>query len=63
MSFAFFIAAMACLLGVVASLFAGMFAMTRGREKDHKTSNRMMQTRVALQALTVLFLLLSYLAR
>jgi hypothetical protein len=63
MSFAFFIAAMVCLLGVAASLFAGMFAMAREGDKNRKASNKMMQARVILQGLTVLFLLLSYLAR
>ncbi|HCS23403.1 MAG TPA: twin transmembrane helix small protein [Rhodospirillaceae bacterium] len=50
-------------LGVVASLFWGMVVMTRGREQDHKTSNRMMQFRIACQALAILFLFLAYAAK
>lgn len=63
MSFAFFIAAMLCLLGVAGALFAGLFAMTKGAEKERKTSNKMMQLRVILQGLAVVFLLLSWLSR
>jgi predicted small integral membrane protein len=60
----FFIAAAGlAFLGVVGSLFWGMVAMTRGREKDHKTSNRMMQFRIACQALTLLFLFFAYVAQ
>lgn len=60
MSLFFFICAMACLLGVVASLFGGLVAMGRAKSK---ASNRLMQARVWLQGLAVAFLLLSYLAR
>ncbi|HRJ67515.1 MAG TPA: HIG1 domain-containing protein [Alphaproteobacteria bacterium] len=40
-----------------------MVVMTRGREQDHKTSNRMMQFRIACQALAILFLFLAYAAK
>ncbi len=59
----FFIMSMICLFGVAVSLFLGLFAMANGAEKSRKTSNKMMRVRVALQGLTVLFLLLSYVAR
>lgn len=58
-----FIIALACMLGVVASFFLGMVAMTKGQEKDHKTSNKMMRMRVYFQGLALLFLLLAYLAK
>jgi hypothetical protein len=47
----------------VASLFGGLLAMSKGTEKDHKTSNKMMQARVILQGLAILFLFLAYAAR
>jgi hypothetical protein len=62
-STALFFVALACLLGVVVSLFWGLFAMTQGEQKDRVTSNKMMRMRVFFQGLTLLFLLLSYLAK
>lgn len=59
----FFFAAMACLFGVVSVFALGIFAMTRGQEKDHKTSNKMMRLRVLFQGLTILFLFLAYVAK
>lgn len=59
----FAIAAGVAALGVVVSLFWGMVAMTRGKESDHKTSNRMMQFRIICQGMALLFLFLAYLAR
>ena len=59
----FFGAAMVCMVGVVISLFWGMVAMTKGGEKDHQNSNKMMRMRVLFQGLTILFLFLAYLAR
>lgn len=63
MSLFFFILAMLCLLGVVGSLFYGLFAMTRGRREDNQTSNGMMRARIWLQGLTLLFLFLSTLSK
>ena len=63
LSLIFFFAALACLAGVVLSLAGGVAAMTRGGEKDHRTSNRMMRLRILLQGLAVAFLLLSWLSR
>jgi hypothetical protein len=62
MSFVFLIAAMACMLGVVLSLLGGLFAMTKNGTKARQGSNKMMQARVALQGLAVLFLFLFYLS-
>jgi len=63
LSIIFIVAAGLALLGVVGSLFWGMVVMTRGREQDHKTSNRMMQLRVLCQGLTLFFLFLAYAAQ
>ena len=59
----FFFAALAAIGGVVVSLFWGMVAMTKGGEKDHRTSNKMMRMRVLFQGLAILFLFLAYLAK
>lgn len=59
----FIIAAAMAALGVVGSFFWGMVVMTRGRETDTKTSNRMMQFRVFCQGLVFLFLFLAYAAQ
>lgn len=59
----FFALAMVSLLGVVGSFFWGMVAMTKGKEEDHKTSNKMMRFRVTFQAATLLFLFLAFLAK
>ena len=60
MTFTFFIAAMTCFLGVLISLGTGLLAMARNK---NRLSDRMMRARVIFQGLTVLFLLLSWLAR
>jgi hypothetical protein len=59
----FFIAAIIAMAGVLASLLLGLFAMAKGGEKDHKTSNKMMRARVMLQGLTIFLLLLAFLAK
>lgn len=59
----FFIAALVSMAGVLASLLLGLFAMAKGGEKDHKTSNKMMRARVIMQALAIFFLLLAFLAK
>ncbi|MDE1152806.1 MAG: twin transmembrane helix small protein [Micavibrio sp.] len=56
----FVVLALLCMLCVVGSFLWGMVAMTKGGERDHKTSNKMMQMRVVFQALAILFLFLSY---
>lgn len=59
----FVIAAGLAALGVVGSFFWGMVVMTRGREGDAKSSNRMMQFRVMCQGMVFLFLFLAYAAQ
>lgn len=59
----FFLAAMAAMIGVVISLFWGLFVMTKGAEKDHQTSNKMMRLRVLFQGLAIIFLFLAYLSK
>jgi hypothetical protein len=59
----FFFLALACMVGVLISLLLGVVAMTKGQEKDHQTSNKMMRMRVLLQGAAIFFLLLASLAR
>lgn len=59
----FLVAALVSLCGVVASLFLGVGAMTKGSEKAHRLSNKMMQMRVFFQGLTIAFLVLAYLTK
>lgn len=59
----FFFAALGCMLGVFLSLLLGVVAMTKGKEKDHQTSNKMMRMRIVMQGLALLFLLLSTMAK
>lgn len=58
-----FFIAFAFMLAVVGVFFWGMVAMTKGTEKDHQTSNKMMRLRVTFQGLALFFLLLSFMAR
>ena len=58
-----FIAAILAMVGVLASLLLGLFAMAKGGEKDNKTSNKMMRARVIMQALAIFFLFLAFLAK
>ena len=59
----FFFMALASMLAVLGSFFWGMVAMTKGQEKDHRTSNKMMRMRVIFQGLALLFLVLSAAAK
>lgn len=59
----FFFIAIACMIGVMASLLLGVVSMTKGGTKDHAVSNKMMRLRVILQGLALLFLLLSAAAK
>lgn len=63
LSLLFLLAALACIAGVVGSLALGLFAMTKGEQKDRIRSNKMMRMRVLFQGLALFFLLLSYLAK
>lgn len=60
MSSFFLILSLLSLLGVVLILLTGIFAMAKGGSFNEKYSNRLMQLRVGLQALTILFLALAY---
>ncbi len=59
----FFFAALAAMAGVFISLLLGIVAMTKTESKDRLTSNKMMRSRVILQALAILFLVLAYWAK
>ena len=50
------IAAIVCALGAVASLLTGVIGMS-GREFNNKYGNKLMQARVALQAIAIALLL------
>lgn len=63
MAWGFFICAMLSMVGVLGSLIMGLIGLSRGEKKDNSFSNRMMQVRVALQGMTAVFLLLSYLTK
>ena len=58
MSTTFFILTLVAVLGVVGSLFAGLFIMAKGGETDKKYANKLMQARIVFQgAAIVLFVL------
>lgn len=59
----FFICTLVSMFAVLVSLFWGMVAMTKGKEKDHATSNKMMRLRVLFQGLAIFFLFISYLTK
>ncbi len=56
------IAIFVTLLAVVGVLLVGVFAMARGGEFNRKYGNKLMQARVALQAVAVALLFLLWLA-
>jgi hypothetical protein len=60
LSLFFFFAALACMIGVLASLVLGIAAMTKTEIKDRENSARMMRMRVYLQGAALLMLVLSY---
>ncbi len=49
-------------LATLAVLIAGVFTMARGDKHDPRLANKLMRARVALQALTLVLIALSYLA-
>ena len=59
----FIAAAFLAMIGVVISLFTGLFVMGRGTPKDHQTSQKMMQWRVIYQAIAIICLFLAYAAK
>lgn len=63
MSIIFFIAALICMLAVLAVLMTGLFAMSKGGKFNEKYGNKLMRARVGLQGLAILLLALSYLTK
>ena len=49
-----------CLAAVLAILFTGIYALMRGGEFGRKWSNKLMQMRVAAQAVAILVLLAAF---
>ena len=47
------------MLAVLASLFLGLFVMVKGGEANKKYGNKLMQARVWLQGLAILFFILA----
>ncbi len=60
MSNIFVIMMVVSMLAVVASLGLGLYAMTRGGDFNKKYGNRLMQLRVSLQGLALLFFFLAW---
>ena len=61
MSLVFFVLMLVAMLGVAASLVAGVIFMAKGGETNKKYSNRLMQIRVWMQGLALLFFVLGFL--
>lgn len=59
----FFILALISMAAVVVSFLGGIVFMTKGQEKDHVGSNKMMRLRVLFQTVAILFLFLAYIAK
>lgn len=55
----FFIMTLVTMLAVVITLAAGLILMSRGGEKNKKYGNRLMQARVMLQGLAIVFFMLA----
>lgn len=60
MSQIFVILMIVSMVAVVASLGLGLYAMTRGGEFNKKHGNRLMQLRVTLQGLALMFFFLAW---
>lgn len=60
MSNVFIIMMLLAMLAVVASLAAGLFSMVKGGEFNKKHGNKLMQMRVTLQGLALLFFFLAW---
>lgn len=60
MSYIFVILMIVSMVAVVASLGLGLYAMTRGGEFNKKHGNRLMQLRVTLQGLALMFFFLAW---
>ena len=59
MSNLFFTLMLVAMLLVLLSLVAGVFSMTKGGEFNKKYGNRLMQARVTLQGVALLFFVLA----
>lgn len=60
MSTFFIFTALLCMLGVVVVLMTGIVSMAKGGAFNEKYGNRLMQVRVALQGLAILFFILAF---
>lgn len=60
MGHVFYILMIAAMAAVLASLFIGLYYMTRQGEENRKMSNKMMRVRVGLQALALVFFVLAF---
>lgn len=61
MSYLFFILMLVAMGSVLASLFIGLFFMTRGGDENRQKSNKWMQARVTLQGIAILMFALAVL--
>ena len=59
MSVVFLILGLVAMVGVVVSLFAGLLSMTHGGAFNQRHGNRLMQARVMLQGMAIVFLALA----
>jgi hypothetical protein len=59
----FLIIALLAVVGVVASLLMGLAVLGKGTPKAHQLSQKMMQARIACQAIAIVALFLAYLAK
>ncbi len=61
MSTALFALTLVAVLGVVGSLFAGLFIMGKGGETDKKWANKLMQARIVFQGTAIVMFVLALL--
>jgi hypothetical protein len=59
----FFVMMLICMVGVLAVLITGIVVMGRGGETNKKYGNKLMQARVYLQGLALLFFVLTIMTR
>lgn len=62
MNMTFFILALIAMVGVLVSLGIGLLAMGQEGDEARRRSNKMMQFRVILQVLALVFLALAFMA-
>lgn len=61
MSNFFFVLMIVAMIAVLASLVLGLLSMVKGGEFDKKHGNRLMQARVMLQGIALLFFVVAFL--